>query len=97
MNSPSWPAQALLLAALLLAPLAIARLLALTLALLALLPLLALLAALPLLALAALLLAALAFGLAQQLVLPPRQPVELVHHLAALLVALALLAACWPC
>src|SRR5205085_3130587 len=41
----------------------------------------------------ALLLAALPLGLAKQLVFAPRQPIELVHHLAALLVALALLAA----
>src|SRR5262249_1844317 len=80
--------QAFLLAALLLAPLPTAWLLSL-----ALLSLLALLAALPLLALATLLLAAFALGLAQELVLAPRQPVELVHHFAALLVALALLAA----
>src|SRR5260370_19785365 len=90
--------QTLLLAALLLAPLAlaVARLLALALALLsllALLTLLPLLAALSLLALATLLLAAFALGFAQKLVLPPRQSVELVHHLAALLVALPLLPA----
>src|SRR5690349_16780748 len=78
---------ALVVAPLLVALLALAGLLAL-LALLTLLPALALLAALPLL----LLLATLPLALAQELVLAPRQPVELVHHLAALLVALPLLA-----
>src|SRR6185312_9583923 len=63
-------AQALLLAALALAPLA-------------------LLAALALLSLLARLLAALALGFAQQLVLAAGHAVELVHHLATLLVALA--------
>src|SRR4029453_13122632 len=92
--------QAFLLAALLLAPLAVAGLLALLaalalLALLTLLPLLALLSllALALLALTPLLLTALALAFAQKLVLAARQAVELVHHLAALLIALPLLAA----
>src|SRR6185312_9822380 len=88
-------AQMALLVALIVAPLLVAALLTLALsgllallALLTLLPALALLPALPLL----LLLAALPLALAQQLVLAARQPVELVHHLAALLVALPLLA-----
>src|SRR5581483_7389126 len=74
-------AQTVLLVALVVAPLAVVARLAL--AGLPALTLLALLAALALL----LLLAALPLALAQQLVLPARQPVELVHHLAALLVA----------